>query len=146
MSSEQIVRETLAAIEAHDLNKAAGYAADNLIVRDRTLPNTLDKNTFFTQMGAILQAFPDWKYEIGELVSQNNQVTVTVRALATHSNPLQLPGLPPIAATGNHVNVPDKFIFTVTDDKISALVIDSPPHGGAAEMLRQLGITLPSRL
>lgn len=51
MNQEQIVRETLAAIEAHDLNKAASYAADNLTVNDPSLnlPRPLDKNAFFAK-------------------------------------------------------------------------------------------------
>ena len=147
MTIEQIVRHTLSAIDAHDLNKAAAYTADDLAVTDPTLnlPRPLDKNAFFAQMSAILQAFPDWKYNIIEVTTRNDQVTVTVEAVATNTNPLQLPGLPPIPATGKRVTVPDQFIFTVMDDIITAITINSPPNGGAAEMLRQLGITLPPR-
>lgn len=95
-------------------------------------------------MKTILDAFPDWKYNIQSITSQNNQVTVTVEAVATHTRPLQLAGMP-IPATGKHVNVPDQFIFTVQDDRITAITINSPVNGGATEMLRQLGITLPPR-
>jgi predicted ester cyclase len=147
MTLEQIVRETLSAIEAHNLSNAGAYTADNLTVNDPTLKlsHPLDKRAFFSQMDAILQAFPDWKYNVRAMTTQNDQVIATVEATATHTNPLQLPGMPSIPATGKRISVPDQFIFTLKDNRITAITIDSPANGGAAEMLRQLGITLPPR-
>lgn len=145
MSFEQIVRETLSAIGAHDLSKAAAYTTDDLTVNDPALnlPHPLDKRAFFAQMNAILQAFPDWKYNVRAITAQNDQVIATVEAIATHTNPLQLLGMPSIPATGRRVCVPDQFIFTMKDDRIAAITVNSPANGGAAEMWRQLGITLP---
>ena len=145
MNPEQIVRETLAAIEARDFDGFARFAADDFTIHDPTLPRDLNRAAFVAQMTAILGAFPDWKYVIQSITTQDNQVTAVLCAVATHSAPLQLPGMPPIPATNKAVNVPDRFIFTIKDGKISRLTVDSPPNGGAAEMLRQLGITLPSR-
>jgi predicted ester cyclase len=141
MSPEQIVRQTLAALEAHDLTKAAAYASDDLAVSDPklNLPHPLNKQAFFAQMEGILQAFPDWEYTLHAITTQNDQVTATVDAVATHTRPLKM-GAATIPPTGKRVVVPDEFIFTVKDNLITAITIHSPANGGAAEMLRQLGI------
>ncbi len=142
MQPIQIVCEVLNAIDAHDLNKAAKRIAEGCVVRDTRLPRTLDKATFLEQMRAILAAFPDWKYDLDALDAEGETVTVNVIALATHSAPLRLPGQPAFPATNKHIRVPDHFIFTVRNELVTALKIDSPPDGGAAAMLSQLGMTL----
>ena len=143
MQPMQIVSEVLNAIDAHDLRKASARTAENLVVIDRALPTTLDKAAFFSQMDAILKAFPDWKYDLESLEADGKHVVVNVTALATNTAPLKLPGLPAFPATGRHVSVPDRFVFTVENDRVTELKIDSPPNGGASAMLAQLGIQIP---
>lgn len=143
MQPIQIVTEVLNAIDAHDLRKASARTAENVVVIDPTLPRALDKATFFSQMDAILKAFPDWKYDLESLDADGKRVTVSVTALATNTAPLRLPGMPTIPATGKRVSVPDRFVFTVENDRVTELKIDSPSNGGAAAMLAQLGVQMP---
>jgi predicted ester cyclase len=143
MQPIQIVSEVLNAIDAHDLRKASARTAEDLVVTDPTLAGSLDKAAFFAQMDAILTAFPDWKYDLESLDAEGKRVTVSVVALATNTAPLKLPGMPVVPATGKHVSIPDRFVFTVENDHVTELKIDSPPNGGAAAMLSQLGITAP---
>ena len=139
MTPEEIVGATIAAIQVHDIKAAAAYTADSLTVNDPNLPHAVGKQAFFAQMTTMLQAFPDWRYDIHNIATQGDRVSVELTALATHTAPLQLAGatLPP---TGRRVQVPDLFIFTVKNDLIVSLDVDSPPHGGAPEMMRQLGL------
>lgn len=137
MTSEQIVRQTLAALDAHDVIQAAAYASEAVTDPKLNLRHSLNKQVFFAQMEGILQAFPDWKYALHAITTQNNQVTVD--AIATHTRPLKV-GSATVPPTGKRVVVPDEFIFTVKDGLVTAITIHSPTNGGAAEMLRQLGI------
>ena len=142
MQPIQIVCEVLNAIDAHDLDKAAHRVAESCIIHDTTMPQALGKAAFFGQMRAILGAFPDWKYDLDSIEAEGSRVTVRVTALATHSAPLQLPGMPLISATRKRVSVPDRFVFTVENNQVTDLCVDSPANGGAAEMLSQLGVSL----
>lgn len=143
MQPMQIVAEVLNAIDAHDLRKASARTADDCVIVDPSLSRTFNKAAFFDQMDAILKAFPDWKYDLESLDANGKRVTVNVTALATNTAPLKLPGMPVVAATGKHVSVPDRFVFTVENDQVTELRIDSPPNGGAAAMLSQLGVKTP---
>lgn len=144
MQPIQIVCEVLNAIDAHDLDRAARRVAETCVVRDTSMPQAFNKAAFLAQMRSILAAFPDWKYDLESIEAEGKQVTVSVTALATNSAPLQLAGRPAIAATGKRVSVPDKFVFTVSDDQVDSLTIDSPRNGGAAAMLAQLGTPVTS--
>jgi len=141
---EQIVRETLATISVHDLDKAAAYFSDDLAVTDPVLKlsTPMDKARYIAQLNALFDAFPDWSYNVRATITQGDKVQVIVETSGTHSNPLQLPGLDPIPATAKSFAIVDQFVFTVTDNLVTAILIDSPPDGGMAEMHRQLGLTL----
>jgi predicted ester cyclase len=141
---EQLVRETLAIISGHDLDKAAACFSDDLAVIDPVLKlsTPMDKARFLAQLNAFFQAFPDWSYDVRATITQGDKVQVIVETSGTHSNPLHLPGLDPIPATAKRFVITDQFVFTVTDNLVSAIVIESPPDGGLAEMHRQLGLTL----
>lgn len=143
MSQEQVVRNTLDAINAHDLDKALTFTAGDLTVTDPTLPQAMPRAAFFAQMAAILQAFPDWQYTIQSVTASGDLVTASVEVNATQTGPFQLPGMPALPPSGKRVTVLDRFVFTVHGDRIAAILVDSPRGGGAAEMLRQLGIGLP---
>lgn len=144
MQPIQIVCEVLNAIDAHDLDRAAKRIAETCTVRDTAMPQALGKAAFVGQMRAILAAFPDWKYDLDSLEADGPKVTVCVTALANNTAPLQLGGRVPIPATGKRVRVPDRFVFTVENDLVTSLTIDSPKDGGAAAMLAQLGMQLPA--
>jgi hypothetical protein len=55
------------------------------------------------------------------------------------------PGAPDILPTGKKFAIADTFVFTVMGDQITAVYVDSPPNGGLAGMLQQLGIQLPTQ-
>jgi len=139
MNPIDIVKATIAAIETHDIETAAGYASPDLTVTDPNLPRPVGKDVFFGQMKVMLAAFPDWHYDVHAISALGDQVTVSLTAIATHTAPLQM-GAMTLPPTGKQISVPDKFIFTVKDNLITVLQVDSPPGGGAPSMMRQLGL------
>ncbi|HEY3291479.1 MAG TPA: nuclear transport factor 2 family protein [Anaerolineae bacterium] len=140
MTPIEIVTATIAAIQAHDVTAASVYAADEFTVTDPNLPRAVGKTFFFGQMAAMFAAFPDWHYDIHTMAAQGDCVTVELTVHATHTAPLQLGGTA-LKPTGKQISIDDKFHFTVRENLIIALRVDSPPGGGAPAMMRQLGLT-----
>ncbi len=146
MSAEQVVRTLIDAFNAHDLEKAFGYLADDFTVSGFG-PEPRGRKAAVAQMRHQIGAILDWKFTIEDLVVNGNEVTVDVMITGTHTRPLAVgvPGTGPIAPTGRNFAFPDKLTYTVRGDKISSLRIESPANGGPMEMLRQLGVQIPVR-
>jgi predicted ester cyclase len=147
MTPEQVVRDFLTAFEKSGAPAATPFLADNAVV-NAVNPPIQGGRDLFIGLGTLLQgALPDYKWGVQQMTTQGNNVTVTARWTGTQTGPFKLgafmPGMPDVPASGKKVSVPDKFIFTVTGDKISGLKIDSGPNGGLPEMLKQLGVQLP---
>ena len=92
------------------------------------------------QEGGRWGAAPDLKFTIQDVAVQGDNATVTVQMSGTHTRLLtgSQPEIPTIPATGKNFSVPDTFVFTVQGDKISAMHVDSPAHGGLEEILKLL--------
>jgi predicted ester cyclase len=143
MNPEQLIRESLAAFNARDENKAYTNFADDLVVNG-FMPQPIGLEEFKALNAANLAAFPDWHFDIKQIQTQGNKATATVQVGGTQNGPINLPGMPPIPASGKKVSVPDKFICTVgADSKLHQMDFDSPPGGGFAGVLKQLGIQIP---
>ncbi len=144
MSAEQVVRTLIDAFNAHDLEKAFSYLADDFTVSGFG-PEPRGRKAAVAQMRHQIGAIPDWKFTIEDLSVNGNEVTVEVTITGTHTQPLAvgLPGTGTIPATGRRFSFPDKLTYIVQGDKISSLRIESPVNGGPMEMLRQLGVQMP---
>ena len=147
MTPEQVVRDFLNAFETSGSPAATPYLTQNAVV-SAVNPPIQGGRDLFIGLGTLLQeALPDYKWGVQHMSTNGSDVTVTARWTGTQTGTFKLsafmPGAPDVPATGKKVSVPDKFIFTVTGDKISGLRIDSGPNGGLPEMLKQLGVQLP---
>ena len=126
MQPMQIVVEVLNSIDAHNLSKVERRFAESLVVKDNSLPETLDKPAYLDQMHAILAGFADWKYDLDSIEADGEQVTVQVTGIGT-------------SAAGKQVKAPAQFVFTVIDDEIHQLNVTAQ-NGGTATVLAQLGV------
>jgi len=147
VNPEQVVRDFLTTFETRGVHASIPYLADDLAVSAVNPPISGGKNEFIGQGTLIKEALPDYAWGVQKMTTQGNQVTVTMRWAGTHTGTFQMsafmPGAPDIPATGKKLSVPDKFIFTVNGNQISAVHIDSGPNGGLPEMLRQIGVQMP---
>jgi len=143
MSVEQTARDFMAVWAT---GQVANYLTPDAVASGGALPQPMPAREAFQLMTALNQAIPDLRVEVQQVSVQGNQATVSVRISGTQTGPLNLPipGIPAIPATGKRVSVPDKFILTVTGDKVSSFHVDSPADGGIPAMLAQLGIQAPS--
>ena len=143
MNPEQRIRESLEAFNARDENKAFSDFADDFVANN-FMPQPIGLEEFKAINRANLAAFPDWHFEIKQIQTQGNKVTVTVQATGTQNGPLTIPGMPPIPASGKKISVPDRFIVTFgADNKVHQMDFDTPPDGGFVGSMKQLGIQIP---
>lgn len=148
MNAEQTVRDFLSTFETRGVEASIPYLADQLTLTADNPPLQGGRDEFIGQGQLIKLAMPDFRWGIQKLSTQGNQVTVNMHWTGTHTGTFKMsafmPGAPDIPATGVRVGAPDTFIFTVSGDKISGVHITSPANGGLPEMLKQIGVELPS--
>ncbi|HVO44252.1 MAG TPA: ester cyclase [Aggregatilineales bacterium] len=143
MNAEQVIHESLAAFNARDEKKAFSNFASDLVV-NHFMPQPIGLEEFIAVNRANLAAFPDWHFEIKQIQTQGDKTTVTVQVSGTHNGPLNVPGMPPVPASGKKVSVPDRFVCTFgNDNKLHQMDFDTPPGGGFIGVMQQLGIQMP---
>lgn len=143
MTPEDIIRESLAGFNAHDDNIAYVHFASDLVVNN-FMPHPIGLEDFKALNAANLAAFPDWHFEITQMQTQGNKLTVTVQVSGTQTGPINMPGMPSIPASGKKVSAADKFICTFgADNKLHQMDFATPPGGGFAGIMSQLGIQMP---
>ncbi|MCC7447199.1 MAG: nuclear transport factor 2 family protein [Anaerolineae bacterium] len=147
MNAEQVVRNFLSAFETGGVPAAVPYLDDPFSMVIIFPPVNGNRDAMLGQGALIKEALPDFKWGVQNVTTHGNQVTVIMKWTGTHTGTFRLsammPGAPDIPATGKKVTAADKFTFTVHDDKLSGVVIDSPADGGLSAMLRQLGVQIP---
>ena len=104
MNPEQLIRESLAAFNAHDEKKAYSNFADDLVVNN-FMPQPIGLEEFKALNAANLAAFPDWHFDIKQIQTQGDKATVTVQVSGTQNGPINFPGMPSIPASGKKVSV-----------------------------------------
>jgi hypothetical protein len=108
-----IVTEYFKALDAKDVDRAAGTLADDLVFVTPVEP--WDKETLVRLLRALFDGFPDWRFGHGELRAHGDTVSTTLRM--TH--------------------------YRVADGKIVHVRPDPVPHAGLIGLLEQLGVRLP---
>ena len=96
---------------------------------------TLDLMASGAHEQAMLAAFPDLAFEILRTVSEGSTVVLEVLACGTHDGVLNLPGEPPIEATGSSLRLPMTLVLAFDSGKLRTerLYFDQ------LTMLRQVG-------
>jgi predicted ester cyclase len=144
MDPETVLKECYAAFEAGQFDKAAGYFADNFVLTGPT-PQPVGKKEFVGLQSALVQAFPDWKFNAQDYHTQGDTVTVKMHITGTHTHTLAslMPGLPEVPATGKHFSLPEEpSQATVKDGKITSFTSQPVAGGGVMGIFQQLGIPL----
>lgn len=146
MNVAATVQMVVEAIESHDIQTLNTLVADDF---DFPLPGgiaRLRKNDFIGLMGTLVQALPDFTFNVRQVEVQGDKVRVTTRWTGTQQGPLTLPGLSPFPPTGRSIALPETIDeYTVRDDKLAALWIEDVPGGGVPGLLAQLGVISPKR-
>jgi steroid delta-isomerase-like uncharacterized protein len=125
---EAIGRRDLEAMVRHWKPGASGSIHG---VVDLTAPD--DYRAWF---GALFTAFPDFEFEILDVVAEGEKAAVRWRATGSFTGPSTFEGL---IANGRAVEMEGCDMVTVRD----GLIVDNRAYMNAAEMARQLGAMPP---
>jgi predicted ester cyclase len=85
----------------------------------------------------MFEAFPDWKFEVLDMVAEGDKAVVRWRATATFTGPVSFEGMNP---NGARIDTEGCDVLTVRDGKIVSIYA----YTNGAEMMRQLG-ALPAK-
>ncbi len=145
MSATEIVKTFITALQSGDMEVAANYMSDDFVVRGWT-PYPLDKAKFLATQSALLDAMPDFSYNLSDAHKAGNEVEALIQVTGTQTGDLALPmhGMPPFPATGLAVDLPQvQTRFVLKDNKVSEMNVESVPGGGLTGLLQQVGTELP---
>jgi hypothetical protein len=145
MEQEKIVESFFKAIEKNDFTAAESYLSNNFKVTG-VGPDSLGAKEFLGVHRAFNTGMPDFKfnYKIGNV--SKNIVETKVKLTGTHFKdmPAPIPGLHTIPATNKTIRMPEERVrFTLRDNKIESIHLESVPGGGLPGVLKQLGVEVP---
>lgn len=147
MTPSETVNSLMEALEAGEMNGAAGYLSDDFVLNGLT-PRPLDRPQFLDFMRSVREAFPDWSFNPRDIQEQGSSVVLTLRSTGTQTGDLVIPvpGLPLVPATGKSISLPDQPTrATIRGNQVTSITIQPVAGGGILGILQQLGIRLPTR-
>jgi steroid delta-isomerase-like uncharacterized protein len=84
-------------------------------------------------------AFPDYAYQVEELVAEGDTVAVKVLYTGTHRGMFEWAGYGPWPASGRQISLPEMFFMQMRDGQIAELTAVWDPD----DLRRALGVPLP---
>lgn len=96
---------------------------------------------------ALYRGFPDWTYDYDEAdldFRDDGLIGVKWRQGGTHTERLEFPGFPGVAATGRSVTIPEHyFYYRVENDALTEIRPVPVPGGAPRGIFEQIGVELP---
>jgi steroid delta-isomerase-like uncharacterized protein len=132
----EVARSYFEAIGRRDLEAMVSHWKPGASGSIHGLVGLTAPDSYRAWFGALFTAFPDFKFEILELVAEGEQAAVRWRATGTFTGPGTFEGL---IANGRAVEMEGCDMVTVRD----GLIVDNRAYMNAAEMARQLGAMPP---
>lgn len=143
MSNLDLARKALQASEAGDLATLGGLASDDFQFLGVT-PQPLGKQEFLGFIQAMHAAFPDFKFNETSASESGDTATIKHKISGTHHGTFNVPGLPPIPATGKKFQLPEETsVFTFAGGIATRYQAQPAPDGGLPGILKQLGVEMP---
>jgi hypothetical protein len=130
-----------------DMQKLAGIMADDFRMSEEGGSKTYSKQDYLAVLGSTLAAIPDfrWGAATNAETDKDGYAIVTVTATGHHTGgPLQMPGLPPVPASGKHFCLAEEVQkVKVNGDKIKEIVVLPTKGAGPRALYQVLGGKLP---
>src|SRR5256714_12411193 len=145
VSATEIVKTLITALQSRDMDVAANDMSDDFVVRGWT-PFPLDQEKFLATQSALLDAIPDFSYNLSDVHKAGDEVEALIQVTGTQTDDLILPmhGMPPFPATGLAIDLPQvQTRFVLKDNKVSEMNVESVPGGGLAGLFNKAGTNLP---
>ena len=135
------------ALEAADFDTAASYLSDDFQFSSPMMPQPLNAAQWIGFTRALRAGVPDLSYNFRIHGAEGNVVRVSTQISGTHTGDLDMSGMGVgvIPATGKpFACAEEQSDGTVVGDKVVSIYIHATPETGLADMLRQIGVEMPS--
>lgn len=138
MGSLDLARKALQASEAGDVATLSGMVADDFQFLGVT-PQPLGKQEFLGFIQALHAAFPDFKFNETSASESGDTATIKHKISGTHTGTFNVPGMPPIPASGKKFQLPEETsVFTFAGGKATKYLAQPAPDGGLPGILKQI--------
>jgi hypothetical protein len=143
MSAVDVVKDLMSGLETGDFNKVSSVLADDFKF-DLPAAFPIGKMEILGFMGVFKNAFPDWVYNFTDGKEEGDFVKGTVQPGGHNTNDVNLPGMPPLKATGKFISLPPFSVeFTVKNNQVSGLKLNEVPGGTFSNLMQNLGLKIP---
>ena len=132
----EVARSYFEAIGRRDLEAMVGHWKPGASGSIHGLVDLTAPDSYREWFGSLFTAFPDFQFEILDLVAEGEQAAVRWRATGTFTGPGTFEGM---IANGRAVEIEGCDMVTVRD----GLIVDNRAYMNGAEMARQLGAMPP---
>lgn len=117
MTSGDVVRRWIAAINGHDAGRLAAFYQENATTQDIPLGEPRrGREKIVANLSALLSAYPDFHIEITGMVEAGDSVAVEILTTGTNLNPLR--GAPP---TGKAMSIREGMFIRLKDGRIEKM-------------------------
>ncbi len=131
-----VVRKIFDGLNSHDLDIVDKYMASDVKTEAPGAPGLMDKqkDRMYTQQ--FINAFPDLRFDIRDIIAQGNWVAVTWTARGTHKAPLSTLQGDTIPPTNKSATVPGCTVVELKNEK----VVRQHLYWDMVTLLTQLGV------
>jgi predicted ester cyclase len=135
--NKELARTLFQMFEAGELSRLSEYIHEDFVGHSPGFPDAYGVEGQQEYVSVFRSAFPDLRFEILDLIAEEDCVVVHFKWSGTHQG--ELLGIPP---TGRRVLVEDMVLLRFRDGK----VIESYDIQDSLDMLRQLGVEVGTRV
>jgi steroid delta-isomerase-like uncharacterized protein len=130
---EKQIRDVVAAMNAHDIEKYLFFATDDVIAENVAMGVTIrGKEEYRSNLKLLFAAFPDYRIELTSHFGSGNLSCAEAVVSGTHKGDFM--GIP---ATGRAFSVRGVSVAELREGKASRITA----YSDSASMLRQLGVS-----
>jgi steroid delta-isomerase-like uncharacterized protein len=134
--TERVAREYFEALGRGERDAQQRYYAEDVAADIHGVTGPVGRDEMIAFFAELFDAFPDWRFDVLEIITQDDRAAVNWRARATFAGPGRFMGFEP---TGARIDVTGVDLVRVRDGRIAA--IDAYLDG--ADLARQLGALPP---
>lgn len=134
--AKTIVRDYFDALAAQDLDRAVTYWKPGGIDHLHGIADLVAPDGIRAYFSELFSAFPDWKFEVVDLVGGGDLAAARWRIDATFSGPGRFQG---VAPNGKRVQLEGCDMFRVADE----LIVENNAYTNGMQIAQQLGLLPP---
>jgi steroid delta-isomerase-like uncharacterized protein len=134
--TERVVREYFEALGRAERDAQQRYYAEDAAAEIHGVTGPVGRDEMVAFFAELFDAFPDWRFDVLDIITEDDRAAVNWRARATFAGPGSFMGFEP---TGARVDITGVDLVRVRNGRIAA--IDAYLDG--ADLARQLGALPP---